>query len=382
MLPKAAVICALLALFIAGSQGNKEANVDNHHLAAWKERFLRFVGQPAVFPKDSEMTCLPDSDEYNRRLRLLQCDEKYIQAVFSEIESSNCSNRYYNNTALFYGCGTNDNGDECAGIDDNIYDDFHNQCYRSFDTSECSSDCQMDLRQLSDSVGCCIHDDNNLRMPSLWMNCDIQQPEICADAPNTADVLAKKRNVGRCTLKCSLRQLLYVFCKNLGEEYEKLNRECGVDNGESYCGFYNGEFCFTMGFPDSYIETIRNKCLEMGNGVCSTNCSNILVGFIGRVGCCVHYFNSSTRYPVLDLSLDLFSACGIEVPDACNSFNSTAVPDDFLKCAGRTINDTVNITNNSKMNNCNTSNNSGAALQSGVYTIGLIVIGLIGTYIH
>ena len=81
-------------------------------------------------------------------------------------------------------------------------------------------------------------------------------------------------------------------------------------------------------------------------------------------------FNSSTRYPVL--SSDLFFACDIVVPDACNSFDSRAVPDDFLECAGRTINN-----NNSKTNN--TSNNSGAALQPAVYSIGLIIIG---TYIY
>ena len=96
-----------------------------------------------------------------------------------------------------------------------------------------------------------------------------------------------------------------------------------------------------------------------------------------------HYFNSSYFYEDPGLSYDLFSACGIEVPDTCNSFNSRAVPDDFLECAGRTINNNlkVNITNNSTMNNY-TINTSGAALQSGVYSIGLIIIGLIGTYIY
>ena len=104
MLPKAAVVCALLALFSAGSQGNKEANVYNHHRSA---QILRFVGQPTVFHKDSETACLPNSDEYYRRLDLLLCDEKYIRAVFNEIETSNCTNEYYNDT---YGYGTNDNG--------------------------------------------------------------------------------------------------------------------------------------------------------------------------------------------------------------------------------------------------------------------------------
>ena len=290
MLPKAAVVCVLLALFSAGSQGNKEANVYNYHLAVQKERVphrvLRFVHQPAV-TKDSD-TCLPDSKEYHRRRALLECDEKYIRGVLSEIETSNCTNEYYNDIALFYGCGTNDNGTVCAGIDDNIYYDFYDQCYRPFYIlRDCSSEFQTDLRQLSDSVGCCIHDDNDLRMPSVWMNCDIEQPKVCADTPTTADILAKKRNVGLCTEKCSLRQIYYVFCKNLGEEYEKLNGECGVDNVESYCGFHNGEFCFTMHFPDSYFETFYNKCSETGNGVCTTNCRNILVEFIDRVGCCV-----------------------------------------------------------------------------------------------
>ena len=84
--------------------------------------------------------------------------------------------------------------------------------------------------------------------------------------------------------------------------------------------------------------------------MCSANCKNLLKELIDRVGCCVNIY----RYD------DLLSACGIEAPDACTSFDSTAVPDDFLECAGLTI------------------NHNGAALQSGAYSIG--VIGLIAIY--
>ena len=286
--------------------------------------------------------------------------------MFSDIETSNCSNEYYNDTALFYGCGTNDNGDVCAGIDDNVYYDFLDQCSRSIYKSECSSKCRTMLRQLSDSAGCCIHDDYRLRRPSLWMNCNIQQPEVCADAPNTADVLAQNQNVDPCTEKCSLRQRIYVYCKNLFEENEKLDRECGVEN--TICGFRNGEFCFTltMYFSDSYFEKIFYECYYKSDGVCGDYCRSMLGEFIDRVGCCFHYFNNVYFHDIdyTRLPSDVFSLCGIEVPDTCNSFNSTAVPDDFLECAGLTI------------------NNSGAALQSGVYSIGLIIIGLIGTYIY
>ena len=252
MLPKAAVVCALLALFSAGSQGNKEANVYNHHLAASKERVLRFVGQPAVFRKDSD-TC-SDIDEYYRRLVLLLCDEEYIQAVFNDIDTSNCTNVIYNDTLLYSGCGTNHKGAVCADIEDSIYGDLYSQCRRSFDTSECSSGCQTLLRQLSDSVGCCIHDNYDARMPSVWMNCDIEQPEVCADTPNTADIVAK-RNVDPCTDKCSLRQAYYTFCKYLylGEEYEKLNRECDREDELNLCGFYKGEFCISMNYMEPPI---------------------------------------------------------------------------------------------------------------------------------
>ena len=280
--------------------------------------------------------------------------------MFNEIETSNCINEYYNDTALFYECGTNDNGAVCAGIEYSTYDDLYDQC---FYTSECSSGCQTILHQLSDSVGCCIHNNYYARMPSVWMNCNIEQPELCADTPDTADVLAKNRNVGPCTDKCTQRQAYYVFCKTLNEEYEKVNRECGMEN--TVCGFHNGEFCATMDFSDSYFDEIFDECYNKSDDVCSINCKNALGEFIDKVGCCFNYFNSSYFYDIdyPGLSSDLFSACRIEVPDTCNSFNSKAVPDDFLECAGRTI------------------NNSGAALQSGVYSIGLIIIGLIGTYI-
>ena len=277
--------------------------------------------------------------------------------MFSDIETSDCTNEFYNDTELFYGCSTNDNGDVCVGIQYSKNYDLFNYSRCSFFTSECSSGCQTELRQLSDSVGCCIHDDYIFKMPSVWMNCNLEQPEVCADAPNIADILAKKRNIALCTDKCTVRQLHYVFCKNLGEEYEKLNRECGnEDLVNFYCAFDKGEFCATMDFLDSYFETIIDECSNVNDGVCPTYCKNILVKYIDTVGCCVHYFSS--QYP--ELSPDLFSACDIAVPDSCNSFSSRAVPDDFLECAGLTI-------------------NGGAALQSGVYSIGLIIIG---TYIQ
>ena len=89
---------------------------------------------------------------------------------------------------FFYGCGTNHNGALCTSIEDRIYHDLYNQCYRSFYTN-CSSECQTELHQVSDSAGCCIHDNYVSRMPSLWMNCNIEQPEVCADTPNIADIL-------------------------------------------------------------------------------------------------------------------------------------------------------------------------------------------------
>ena len=391
MLPKAAVVCVLLALFSVGSQGNKEADVDNHHLAVWKELVLRFGGwhssQPAVFRRDSG-TCLPGSDEYYRKRAELSCDGEYIRAVFSEIETSNCSNVVYNDTGFFSGCGTNHNGALCGSIPFSKYDVVYENCSTvNFIFTDCSSECQSELRQLSNDVGCCIHDDFATSMPSLWTDCNIQQPEVCADTLNIAGILAK-RNVDPCTEKCSLRQFLYVICKHLDERQAQLNRECGMEDRVSLCGFHKGEFCNEIDSPDSYFETIADKCFLEGSnvlkdGVCSTNCRNVLEDFIGRVGCCINYFNGSfyeliagSAISLADqvLSSDLFAACDVEVPGACRIFDSTALPDDFLECAGRTINNKVTITNDSKVND--TINTSGAALRSGLNSIGLIIVGL------
>ena len=378
MLPKAVIVYALLALFSAGSQGNKEANVDNHRLV---------LSQPAVFRRDTG-TCLPYSAEHYRRLSLPDCDEEFLRAVSSEIiETSNCSNVFYNgSTEAFSSCGTNHNGAVCRGIEESKYEDFFRQCFRWFSTSNCSGGCQTALRQLSDRVGCCIHYHDHAKMPSVWMNCNIEQPEICADAP---DIVAK-RNVAPCSEKCSLRQSFYFGCKLNSEEYEQINRECGIEAAYAvdFCGFDKGEFCFTMDDPTSYFETISDECYsdsEDGNvtdGVCSTNCSNSLEEYIDTVGCCVHYFNSSVleigSITFRGLSSDLFAVCSIEIPDTCQSFSSVTVPDDFLECAGLTINSMVNISNNSNVNNTINSTSSGAARQSGIYSI---IIGLIATYI-
>ena len=196
-------------------------------------------------------------------------------------------------------------------------------------------------------------------MSSLWMNCDIEQPGLCADIPNTVEALAK-RNVDPCSEKFGLRQGFFKLCKYLGEKIEKLDRECGVEE-VSPCGFDKGEFCTTMDDPTSHFETISDECYsdsEEGNvrdDVCSTNCRNSLKEYIDTVGCCFHYFNSSfysfevgSTSAYYELTSGLFSACGVEVPNACSSFYSTAVP---------------------------------AVLRSGVYSIGLIIISLIAIYI-
>ena len=388
MLPNAAVICVLLALFSIGSQGNKEANVDiPHHLAARKERFLRFVNQPAVFRRDlgsgsgagsgsgydrssdsdsdsDSEACLPESREYDRRLALLQCDsEEYIRAVMSDIETSNCSLYFYNRTAFSFGCGTNHNGDVCAGIDDSVYNDFYRPCLRRWDCRgdcDCSSECKKELRQLSDSEGCCIHSNDDASTPSVWKNCNIQQPEVCADTPKIADIFAK-RNVDPCTEECAQRHFAYQFCKHLGKRFEQLNRECGFEDVLFFCAYDKGRFCHDSNYifkSYPFFQALYDECYSEGSsirdGVCSAVCKNLVEELIDRIGCCVNgNYNSE----------ELLSACGIEAPDACTSFDSTVVPDDFLECAGLTFND------------------NGAALQSGVYNIGVIAIGLIAIYI-
>ena len=73
-----------------------------------------------------------------------------------------------------------------------------------------------------------------------------------------------------------------MFCKYLGEKYEKINKECGMEDAINLCEFDKGELCITMDDSTSYFQTISDECYsdsEEGNArdsVCSTNCRNAL----------------------------------------------------------------------------------------------------------
>ena len=152
-----------------------------------------------------------------------------------------------------------------------------------------------------------------------------------------------RENVPYCTDECSERQLFYVFCTTIGEQYSDLNKECGRHpqyDASVYCGYDNGDFCATK---YKSTQSLLKKCSvssSMGSGefVCNDNCKNAVETYVAESGCCVDYWKDERDYSdegidYYDLPTvsDIFSACDVDIPEECIvDFNP---PNEFLDCA-------------------------------------------------
>ena len=128
-----------------------------------------------------------------------------------------------------------------------------------------------------------------------------------------------------CSEECSYNVQDYLYCKYLGEERSNIDKECGMTViGADYCSFNDKNFCFSID-SSSANETVYNECF-VNDVSCSDECKEAVEKFKDTQGCCVRlYFE---YYEDMSLS-DLFSTCGVEIPEACNSFSP---PDEFLDC--------------------------------------------------
>ena len=346
----AAVVYVLLALFAARTLGDNQLNKFLQHTVGGQVRIknANVVGAQEIVRKQSENTCSPYSNEYNRRMSALQCNEEYIRAVREE---KACDYRFlYSASARydplnFYDCGTNRNGTLCAEINDaggvyGYYSQAFYECFRSSpSTGNCESECKIALSQLVAQVGCCIHASDNLLSdiiltPSLWETCDIDRPQPCADTPQPITTPAE------CSYECSLRQYYYSYCRSLSNEVKKINMECGVDpqSGLHNCRFDKGNYCYLMDIfnnPDSYFATVYDKCFTFfaenvaTKRVCTSECKGAVQEVKDRYGCCVEYYNNSNTYDVGGqvMRSDLWVACGIDTLENCELGSA---PDDYL----------------------------------------------------
>ena len=154
-----------------------------------------------------------------------------------------------------------------------------------------------------------------------------------------------RENVPYCTDECSERQLFYVFCTTIGEQYSDLNKECGLHpqyDRSVYCGYDNGDFCATK---YKSTQSLLKKCSassSMGRGEfeCNDNCKKVVETYVAESGCCVDYWRDHEYYSdegidydyVRRLTVsDVFSACDVDIPEECSvDFNP---PKEFLDCA-------------------------------------------------
>ena len=350
----AAVVYMLLALFAGRTLGDNQLNTFLQHSVGRQVRDKKpnVVGAHNIVRKQSENTCSPYSDEYDRRIAVLDCNAEFIRAVREEIGKTTCDSFHYElRQHPFYDCGTNHNRTVCAEFNhvyrngDGYYSDVFGQCFSSSSppsTNNCESGCKLALQQLADQIGCCIHASNYylsdiILTPSLWETCDIPRPQPCADTPQP--IKAPDDVTQQCSLECLFRQSQYLYCKSLSKELETINRECGVptDTFET-CGFDKGNYCYLMDLfddPDSYFVTIYDKCYTFfaenvaTNRVCSGECKGAVQEVKDRYGCCVEYYNNSDTNTIREqvMRSDLWVACGIDTLENCELGSA---PDDYL----------------------------------------------------
>jgi hypothetical protein len=223
--------------------------------------------------QDENATC----EEYGRRIDALLCDEEYLKAVREEIERSNCTNKFY-------------------GPDPEVFRDpvF---TYDYTDTHPCAVFDEVDDKKVACSEGCA----NN--------------------------------------------QFAYLYCKYLGEDLAQLFRECGpAEYLKDLCSYNDKGFCGAE--PFIYLPTVYNECFKANNtkfngtiliANCSDACKEALEFLKSEEGCCTNiYFvyvlliyNSDAGN--VTLSEKLFSDCGIEIPERCETFPAT---EGFRECAG------------------------------------------------
>ena len=362
----ATVVYMLLAVFAARTLGDNQLNKLLKHSVGRRVQ-ANVVGAHDIVRKQSENTCSTYSDEYYRRIAVLQCNADYIRAVREEIGKSTCDSFDYEikkqttcdsfhcelRQQSFYDCGTNHNGTFCAefnaanGNISRYYSDFFDQCFFSSSgppsADNCEIGCKLALQQLVNQIGCCIHASNYDRSdiiltPSLWESCDIQRPQPCSDTPQP--IKAPDDVTLQCSPECLLRQSRYLYCKSLGKELETINRECDISPRDTFgtCGFDKGNYCNLVDIlddPASYFATVYDKCYTFfaenvtTDRVCSGECKGAVQEVKDRYGCCVEYYNISdiTDASGQVMRSDLWVACGIDTLENCELGSA---PDDYL----------------------------------------------------
>ena len=317
-------------------------------------------GTHKIIRRDSKNTCSRYSDERHRKINVLECDPNYIEALRKENQDSACLLI----TALgLADCG-NHSGTVCAVLDedstDNAIEHVLASCfnlsdgiYRLPSAGKCKSQCILALRRLSDQVGCCIHTSDYIAIvqtPSLWMNCGVERPELCADTPIFENQPRDFYSLlGQCSYEYLFTQYQYTYCKYLGEELSKINTECGYSEQETLetCGYDKGQYCTFFKYPRQTLLSVYNKChsfFEEGTTdkwTCNDECEAAIQDLKDTYGCCVKSFNNTYDTDAITASQvlrsDLWTSCGIEIPSNCiaSSLDQLRPPDDSLKCEAR-----------------------------------------------
>lgn len=319
-------------------------------------------------------TCTPGSEEMSRRLAVINCDQRYVEAALDLINREDvCGFDFLNSD--FNRCGTNHNGELCAVHDPrfirfngtrgmvDVAGDIILICFQNIGGTlqNCSSECRQMLEEFSDRFGCCIHTEPRLKADdavgifalNLWSQCDVTRPEPCDDSPPIT-IVPRSLVDDTCSFLCIVTQSIFLECKYLARERLQLFEDCGdLDAAwemRQICGFNEkGDYCggnnggTALSFLDDNSRrnlafSIYNKCFRFFSGdECTTECRETLQDTSDELGCCVNSMNSTVVYgegsvEVLTTRYDLWSKCGVQTPGFCHLPTDPSVYDRYIQC--------------------------------------------------
>ena len=144
------------------------------------------------------------------------------------------------------------------------------------------------------------------------------------------------KSVRNCSETCSDRQRYYIACTTHKDEYaETLKEYGGTTEALRNCLFDKGDFCF---LKRNLTNPVLAECYAAtpvsSTGIdCPATCRGEVMSYVQNTGCCVDYWKRYSsrhgRYYGPTIS-DIFSACGVEIPEPCTNLSP---PAEFLNCA-------------------------------------------------
>ena len=266
------------------------------------------------------------------------CRQEYIQSRARYILSCSGSS----DDISGYSCARHRNGTLCEALVEGYFggNSYYRYRYYGYDLdsnrscsySECSEECSMILKELTDTWGCCFHEwiDRTHRLHlegftikndsrNYWRSCGVQPPQKCHYDFKTVTIdpveCTNNEQVGHLVseYQCTPLPRFLTEAKTCAYLYYRSSALCAMKDGKR-CQ----EWLYYSNYTDNLFAKARQDCSRTSD-VCSLGCKTTLQFLHDHVGCCLTIDNRTDSDSGSILRYGLWRACGIEPPGHCST---------------------------------------------------------------